>query len=105
MHLNVSVCTLFAGFKPVKIQTRSNRTETDPAKNQTGIGSVSRWQKPDRTESFRGVILLLVENDLQRIRKKAIELDDVERKRRSSHKRHDEKASKVFENCLKKESK
>jgi hypothetical protein len=55
MHLNVFVCTLFAGSKPVKTQTRPNRSGTDPAKNQTGIGLVSRWQKPDRTEPFRGV--------------------------------------------------
>jgi hypothetical protein len=50
-------------------------------------------------------ILLLVENDLQRIRKKAIELDNVERKKRFSHKRHDEKLQKFFEDCLKKENK
>ncbi len=55
MHLNVFVCTLFAGSKPVKTQTRSNRTGTDPTKNQTDIGLVPRWQKPDRTEPFRGV--------------------------------------------------
>jgi hypothetical protein len=57
MHLNVFVCTLFADSKSVKTQTRSNRTGTDPAKNQTGIGLVPRWQKPDRTESFRGVCM------------------------------------------------
>jgi hypothetical protein len=71
MHLNVFVCTLFAGSKPVKIQTRPNRTGTDPAKNQTGIGLVSRWQKPDRTEPFRGVIrsseiLIIKDFDRQR---------------------------------------
>jgi hypothetical protein len=58
MHLNVFVCTLFAGSKPVKAQTRPNRTGTDPAKNQTSIGLVPRWQKPDRTEPFRGVDLI-----------------------------------------------
>jgi hypothetical protein len=47
-------------------------------------------------------ILLFVENDLQRIREKAIEFDDVEKETRFSHKRHDEKVSKVFEDCLKK---
>jgi hypothetical protein len=57
MHLNVFVCTLFAGSKPVKTQIRPNRTGIDPAKNQIGIGSISRWQKPDRTEPFRGVVL------------------------------------------------
>jgi hypothetical protein len=41
-------------------------------------------------------ILLLVENDLQRIRKKTIELDDVEREEKFSHKRHDEKSFKSF---------
>jgi hypothetical protein len=41
-------------------------------------------------------ILLLVENDLQRIRKRTIEFDDVERKRKSSHKRHDEKLQKFL---------
>jgi hypothetical protein len=47
-------------------------------------------------------ILFLVENDFQRIRKKTIEFDNVERERRFSHKRHDEKLQKFFENCLKK---
>jgi hypothetical protein len=41
-------------------------------------------------------ILLFVENDFQRIRKKAIEFDDVERKRKFSHKRHDEKLEKFL---------
>jgi hypothetical protein len=41
-------------------------------------------------------IFLLVENDLQRIRKKAIEFDDVERKRRFSHRKHDEKLQKFL---------
>jgi hypothetical protein len=48
-------------------------------------------------------ILLLVENDLQRIRKKTIEFNDVEKEERFSHKRHDEKFEKNFEKCLKKE--
>jgi hypothetical protein len=62
MHFNVFVCTLFAGSKPVKTQTRPNRTGTDPAKNQTDIGLIPRWQKPDRTEPFRGVDKLINEN-------------------------------------------
>jgi hypothetical protein len=41
-------------------------------------------------------ILLLVENDLQRIRKKIIELDDVEREKRFSHKQHEEKIQKFL---------
>jgi hypothetical protein len=41
-------------------------------------------------------ILLLVENDFQRIREKTIELDNVERKRRFSYKRHDEKLQKFL---------
>jgi phage FluMu protein gp41 len=41
-------------------------------------------------------ILLLVENDFQRIRKKIIELDDVEKEEKFSHKRHDEKIQKFL---------
>jgi hypothetical protein len=50
-------------------------------------------------------ILLLVENDFQRIRKRAIELDNVEKEKRFSHKRYDEKLQKFFKDCLKKENK
>jgi hypothetical protein len=50
-------------------------------------------------------ILLFVEDDFQRIRKKTIELDNVEKRKRFSHKRHDEKFQKFFEDCLKKENK
>jgi hypothetical protein len=56
MHLNVFVCTLFAGFKSVKAQIRPNRIGTDSAKNQISFDLVPRWQKPDRIESFRDVM-------------------------------------------------
>jgi hypothetical protein len=50
-------------------------------------------------------ILLFVENDLQRIRKKTIKFNDVEKEKRFSHKRHDEKLQKFLKIVWKKENK
>ncbi len=55
--------TIFDDFESMKIRIESNRIESNrieskSSKNRIDIDSISRWQKSNRTESLRNVVVL-----------------------------------------------